>query len=108
MIKMHLMPSLTIPDPISIKTQKKVCLKQYIPIHPVWNSGQIPGAEVKLTEAKCERFITNNYKLLPQPHIYAANCWGDNRSYIEKALIQGEYINAIEQIIAATKKFKLV
>lgn len=58
---------------------------------------------VKLTEAKCERFLTNNYKLLPQPHIYAANCWGDNRSYIEKALIQGEYINAIEQIIAATK-----
>ena len=58
---------------------------------------------IKLTEAKCDRLTTSNYKLLPQPHIYAANCWGDNRSYIEKALIQGEYINAIEQIIAATK-----
>ena len=58
---------------------------------------------INLIEAKCDRITGSNYKLLPQPHIYAANCWGDNRSYIQKALIQGEYINAIEQIIAATK-----
>lgn len=58
---------------------------------------------INLAEAKCDRITGNNYKLLPQPHIYAANCWGDNRSYIQKALIQGEHINAIEQIIAATK-----
>lgn len=59
--------------------------------------------KVNLTENKCERVTGNNYKLLPQPHIFAANCWGDNRNYIQKALTQGEYINAIEQIIAATK-----
>jgi hypothetical protein len=58
---------------------------------------------IRLTEAKCERVTGPNYKLLPHPHIYAANCWGDNQSYIQKALIQGEYISAIEQIIAATK-----
>lgn len=58
---------------------------------------------IRLMEAKCERVTGYNHKLLPHPHIYAANCWGDNRSYIEKALIQGEYISAIEQIIAATK-----
>ena len=58
---------------------------------------------INLTDSKCDRITGSNYKLLPQPHIYAANCWGDNRSYIQKALIQGEYINAIEQIIAATK-----
>lgn len=58
---------------------------------------------IRIAEAICERAPITSYKLLPQPHIHAANCWGDNRSYIEKALIHGEYINAIEQIIAAAK-----
>ena len=37
----------------------------------------------------------------PHPHIMCYNCWGDNKTYIRKALAEQNTIGALEQCIAA-------
>lgn len=43
-----------------------------------------------------------------QPHLHEFRCWGNNKSYITKALNNKNYINCIEQIVAATQNFNWV
>lgn len=43
-----------------------------------------------------------------QPHLHEFKCWGNNKSYITKALNNKNYINCIEQIVAATQNFNWV
>ena len=42
-----------------------------------------------------------SFKAFPHPHIMNYNCWGDNRTYITKAIVQNDYMGALEQCLAA-------
>lgn len=47
-------------------------------------------------------------QLVKQPHIMSYRCWGNNGREITKLLGKGDYIMAIEQIVAATQNINFV
>jgi len=49
-----------------------------------------------------------DYNAIMQPHLMRYNCWGNNRINIERLLTSGDYIEAIEQILAACKNLNFV
>ena len=40
---------------------------------------------------------------IPHPHIVTYNCWGTNKTFIDKAISTQDFITAVEQMVAAAK-----
>lgn len=45
----------------------------------------------------------NSYEYMIQPHLTLYNCWGENESAILKALVDGDFLGALNNILIATQ-----
>jgi hypothetical protein len=83
-------------------------LKRAYCINPDFEVWTDTAVKLDLNARRPQMWESSQCKLMPQVHIMRFDCWGNNKGYIQKALSTGDYIGAIEQIVAATHNINWV
>jgi hypothetical protein len=83
-------------------------LKRAYCVNPDFEVWTDTAVKLDLNARRPQMWESSQCKLMPQVHIMRFDCWGNNKGYIQKALSTGDYIGAIEQIVAATHNINWV